>query len=55
MAAQAVYYDDDNFYIQGEVCYGGELMERIDEVNFFTENKAAYISYQILFGINHMH
>ena len=45
MSAQAIVFDDKNFYIQTEVCYGGELLERIANVKYFTENKAAYITF----------
>jgi serine/threonine protein kinase len=55
MSAQAIVFDDENFYIQTEVCTGGELLGRIDKVKYFTENKAAYITYQLLLGINYMY
>ena len=54
-SCQAIFFDDKNFYIQSEVCWGGELLDRLNKVKSFTENKAAYIIYQVLYGINNMH
>ena len=42
-------------YIITELCKGGELFDRIKEVDYFDEDKAAKIFLQILRPINYCH
>lgn len=47
--------DDMHFYVVSEILEGGELFDRITEVQSFSEKKAAYILQQVLLAINYMH
>ena len=48
--------DDDHFYdVISEIVEGGELFDRIIEVQSFSEKKAAFILRQVLLAINYMH
>ena len=43
MGIRGICYDNLNFYIEAELCEGGELADRLSQIKHFTENKAAYI------------
>lgn len=47
--------DDMHYYVVSEILEGGELFDRITEVQSFSEKKAAYILQQVLLAINYMH
>jgi calcium-dependent protein kinase len=47
--------DDDCFYIACELLEGGELFDRIVQVQSFNEVQAAEIIHQVLLAINYMH
>ena len=47
--------DDDCFYISCELLEGGELFDRIGQVQQFNEVQAAQIINQVLLAINYMH
>lgn len=47
--------DDMYYYVVSEILEGGELFDRITEVQSFSEKKAAYILQQVLLAINYMH
>jgi calcium-dependent protein kinase len=47
--------DDQNYYIVSELLEGGELFDRILEVQKFDEYSSAHILKQVLLAINYMH
>lgn len=50
------YFQDKNiFYIVMEMIPGGELFKKIQEVNRFPENEAAFMFYQLMSAVNYMH
>lgn len=49
------FEDSDNFYIILEFCKGGDLFDKIVEMQQFSENQAAWIMYQILSGLTYLH
>ena len=50
------YFEDaKNVYLITELCSGGELFDRMMDVQKFTEIQAAYILKQVLLAINYMH
>ena len=55
MGVTELLEDDDCFYISCELLDGGELFDRIIQVQHFSESKAAMIVNQILLAINYMH
>ena len=55
MSVTELLEDDDCFYIACELLDGGELFDRIIQVQQFSESKAASIVNQVLLAINYMH
>jgi len=55
MSVIEILEDDTNFYIVSELLEGGELFDRIIEVQQFSEAKAARILNQVLLALNYMH
>lgn len=50
------HYDDKvNFYIITELVKGGDLLDTISEWKEFTEEKAAYIIFQLMTAVNYLH
>jgi len=49
------YQDKKNYYIIMELCTGGELFDKIVELNGFTEKEATYIMKQLLSAIRYAH
>ena len=49
------YEDKKNFYIITEFCEGGELFDKIIELNAFSEVVAAKVMYQLLSAISYIH
>ncbi|CAE8623275.1 unnamed protein product [Polarella glacialis] len=49
------FEDRKNIYLVMELCTGGELFDRIIELQSFTEVQAAIVMKQILGGISYMH
>ena len=49
------FIDDKNVYIVTEICRGGELFDKIVEVEFFPEKDAAILMRQVLRSINYIH
>jgi calcium-dependent protein kinase len=49
------FIDNDSVYIITEICRGGELFDKIVEVEFFSEEQAAVLMKQILRAINYIH
>jgi len=47
--------DDKNFYIVSELLTGGELFDRILQLDHFTEQAAACIMYQVLSAVAYCH
>lgn len=47
--------DSKNIYVVSELAQGGELFDRLSQVNRFTEGQAADIIHQIMLGLNYMH
>ena len=43
MEIKEILHDRDSYYVVSEICQGGELCERIGEVDYFDEKDAAYI------------
>ena len=55
MSVKEVLEDRNNFYIAAEYLEGGELFDRIVDIQQFGENDAAYLMLQILRAINFLH
>ena len=55
MSVNEILEDDECFYIATELLEGGELFDRMMDVQKFTEIQAAYILKQVLLAINYMH
>ena len=55
MQVNELLEDDEYYYIVTELLEGGELFDRIIEVQQFSEKKAAFIIKQVLLAINYMH
>ena len=55
MSVLEILEDEDHFYIVSEWLEGGELFDRLVDVKAFSEQKAAYISKQVLLALNYMH
>lgn len=49
------YQDKKNYYIIMELCTGGELFDKIVELNGFTEKEATYVMKQLLSAIRYAH
>lgn len=49
------FEDDINFYIVLELCKGGDLFDKIVEMQTFSEFEAAWIMQQILSGLTYLH
>ena len=49
------FEDDTSFYIVLEYCKGGDLFDRIVELQRFEESQAAEIMSQLLSGVNYLH
>jgi calcium-dependent protein kinase len=49
------FEDTSNYYIILEYCKGGDLFDRITEMNIFTEQQASEIIKQILLAVNYLH
>ena len=49
------FEDSDNFYIILEFCKGGDLFDKIVEMQEFSEDQAAWIMHQILSGLTYLH
>lgn len=49
------FEDETNFYIVLEFCKGGDLFDRISELQRFDEDQAAEIMSQLLTGLNYLH
>jgi calcium-dependent protein kinase len=49
------FEDESNFYLVLELCEGGDLFDRITELEIFTEEQASEIMSQILSGIHYLH
>ena len=47
--------DTTDIYIVTEFLKGGELMDRLVECSTFSEQRAAYIMFQILSGLSYLH
>ena len=47
--------DTTDIYIVTEFLKGGELMDRLEECSTFSEQRAAYIMFQILSGLSYLH
>ena len=47
--------DEENFFVISEVLKGGELFDRLISLKSFTEGQAAYLTMQIMEGLNYMH
>ena len=47
--------DHKNYYIVSELVEGGELFERLEQVESFTESQAANIIWQVMLGLNYLH
>ena len=47
--------DSTDIYIVTEFLKGGELMDRLVECSTFSEQRAAYIMFQILSGLSYLH
>lgn len=50
-----LYSDSKFYYLVEELCEGGDLYSYIKNKKNFTEYNAAYIIYQILLAVNHLH
>lgn len=50
-----LYSDSKFYYLVEELCEGGDLYSYIKNKKNFTEHYAAYIIYQILLAVNHLH
>lgn len=55
MQSYRILHDETCFYIVTEICEGGELYERISNLNHFSENNAAYVVKQLLQAVAHIH
>ena len=55
MRVLELLHDKSNYYIVTELMEGGELFDRIIEVETFDEIKAAKILKQVLLAVNYMH
>lgn len=44
-----------NMYLVTEICYGGELFDRIIDCEYFSEKLAAKLFKQILLSLNYCH
>jgi len=55
MSVVEILEDENYYYVITEILEGGELFDRITEVQSFSEKKAAYILKQVLLAINYMH
>jgi len=49
------FIDDTDVYLVTEICKGGELFDRIVEVEYFKEPEAALLFKQILRSLNYIH
>ena len=49
------YQDDRNFYIVSEFYAGGELFEKITQLKYFSERKAALAMKEILSAVFYLH
>jgi calcium-dependent protein kinase len=49
------FIDKESVYLITEICRGGELFDKIVEVEFFTEPEAAKLMKQILRAVNYIH
>lgn len=49
------FEDETNFYMVMEFCKGGDLFDRIVELQRFDENQASEIMSQLLSGVNYLH
>ena len=50
-----LYQDKHNYFLITEYCSGGELFDRIKEMNHLTEKKAAELIKQILSAVLYCH
>lgn len=50
-----LYQDENNFYLITEYLSGGELFEKINEIDHFSEKVAANYMSQILDAVNYCH
>jgi calcium-dependent protein kinase len=49
------YYDSNYYYMVEEYLPGGDLYDYIKKQKYFSEKKAAFIIYQVLSALNHLH
>ncbi len=49
------YYDTNYYYMVEEYLPGGDLYDYVKKQKYFSEKKAAFIIYQILSALNHLH
>jgi serine/threonine protein kinase len=47
--------DDANFYLLLELCTGGDLCGRLDEVDRLGENTVAFYAAQLACALDHLH
>ena len=55
MKVYEFYQDDHYFYIVSEFLTGGELFDKISNLGFFSEKKAAHTMKQILSAVRYCH
>ena len=55
LRVQELLHDKEYYYVVTELIEGGELLDRITDVEKFSEEKTAYILKQVLLAINYMH
>jgi calcium-dependent protein kinase len=55
MRVHELLQDTTDIYIVTEFIKGGELLNRLIECQTFTEQRAAYIMFQLLRGLNYLH
>eukprot|EP01123_Difflugia_compressa_P005192 TRINITY_DN167_c0_g1_i6.p1 TRINITY_DN167_c0_g1~~TRINITY_DN167_c0_g1_i6.p1 ORF type:complete len:466 (+),score=93.63 TRINITY_DN167_c0_g1_i6:97-1494(+) len=52
---QEIFEGPDKFYVVLELVTGGELFDRIIELQRYSEKEAVHVMYQALSGLKHMH